>query len=105
MLFTCYNNHVLCDIKNFYKILIKKKEHSKKTFILTLIIIFLFLILGYKGIHLLIYNTNIIEKEEYLSLIEGYQVKDIENIKTKKLDDSQYISYKGAKIKNIFNEK
>lgn len=80
----------------------KKKEHRKKSFIITSIILLLFFTFGYKVFNLIFYNTNVIDKEEYLELIEGFQVKDVEEINLKRLDDSLYITYKDIKIKNIF---
>jgi len=81
----------------------KNKQHKQKTFIITTIIVLLFFVFGYKVFNLIFYNTNGINKEEYLNLIEGYQVKDVEEINTNRLDDSLYISYKGVKIKNLFD--
>jgi len=80
----------------------KNKKHKQRTFIITIIILLIFFIFGYKVFNLIFYNTKNIEKNEYFDLIDGYQIKAVEEIKTKKLEDNLYISYKGSKIKNMF---
>lgn len=81
----------------------KKREHKRKTFLITSIIILLFFMFGYKLFNLFFYNVNVTSNEEYIKFIEGYQIKDVEEIKTKKLDEKEYITYKDVKIKNIFD--
>lgn len=81
-----------------------KKRNRKKVFLFSIICILIFFIFGYKIFNLMFYSTNIIDKDDYLKLIEGYQIKDVEEINTTRLDDNLYIKYKGAKIKNIFDD-
>jgi len=82
----------------------KKKEHKKKTFSIAVIILLLFFMFGYKLFNLFFYSVNVVSNDEYIKFIEGYQIKDVEEVNSTILDEKEYISYKNIKIKNIFDD-
>ena len=80
----------------------KKKEYKKKLLIIVILISIVSILFGYRLFHFICYNSNFINNEQYQELIKGYVVKDVIEIDSTKLIDSEYIEYKGIKIKNIF---
>lgn len=81
----------------------KNKEIKKKSFTLTLLIIILGILFGYKLVNLIIYNVPWINEKDYKLLIDGYQVKDAIEVNTKQLNESEYLTYSSVKFKNMFD--
>jgi len=82
----------------------KKKEHKKKVTIITILIIIMSFFIGFKLFNLYFYNIKNVISTDYSDFIKGYQVKDVEEIKSVKLEDNMYIEHYGVLIKNIFSE-
>lgn len=80
----------------------KKKEYKKKLFIIVALIIIVSILLGYRLFNFICYNSNFINNDQYQELIKGYVVKDVIEVDSIKLNESDYIEYEDVKIKNIF---
>lgn len=82
----------------------KKKEYKKKLFLIVALISIVIILIGYRLFNFICYNSNFINNEQYQELIKGYIVKDVIEVDSVELNESDYIEYQGIKIKNIFED-
>lgn len=82
----------------------KKKEYKKKLFLIVALISIVSILIGYRLFNFICYNSNFINNEQYQELIKGYIVKDVIEVDSVELNESDYIEYQGIKIKNIFED-
>lgn len=77
---------------------------KKKLIIITISIFIIIIYTVYKIFNLYYYNINNSTTEEYSSIINNLKVSDTITIKTKTLNDNDYMEFKGIKIKNYFED-
>lgn len=80
----------------------KNKEYKNKLIIIVVLISIVSIFIGYRSFNFVCYNLNFINNEQYQELIKGYVVKDVIEVDSIKLNESDYIEYQNIKLKNIF---
>lgn len=69
--------------------------------VIVIVVIILGGFIGYKLFNVVKYKTDF-NNEEYKDIVNRLQIKDVINLKSSLLNDEEYISYNGLKIRNDF---
>ena len=75
---------------------------KKKIIIISIILVILFLLI--KGFFLYYYNIDSVLINDYDKIIENFKFKNTVTIKTKLVENNNYLTYKNIKIRNDFKD-